>query len=48
MHLVFGLRLWRLKWASEDGDLGVLYPLGHLWVAHVLVNDDPIHQFGIL
>ena len=47
-HLVLGLGLGWLKGAGEDGNLDILQLLGHLWVAHVLVNDDAIHQLGIL
>ena len=47
-YLVLCLRLWGLKGACEDGNLGILYPLWHLWMTHVLVNDNAVHQLCIL
>ena len=45
---MLSLWFWGLEGAGEDGDLGILYPLWHLWVAHVLVDDDAIDQLCIL
>lgn len=43
-HLVLGLGLWRLERAGEDGNSDILQALGHLGVAHVLVQDNAPYQ----
>lgn len=47
-HLVFGLGLGWLKGAGQDCNLGIFNPLGHLWMAHVLVNYNAIHELCVL
>jgi hypothetical protein len=43
------LCLWfrRFKRASEDGDAGVVNDARHLWVGHVLVDDDAFDEGGV-
>ena len=44
--LCFGFR-W-LKRASQNGNLDILKLFWHLRMAHVLVNDNAVHQFSVL
>lgn len=48
LYLVLSLGLRWLEWAGQDCNLGILYPLWHLGMAHVLVNDYAIDKLGIL
>lgn len=47
-NLVLGLGFRRLKWASQDCQLDILQLLRHLWMTHVLVHNNAIHQLCIL
>src|ERR1700712_1546729 len=47
VKLVLGLGAGRFKWTCENGKLGVFDRGRHLWVRHVLVNQDTFYESSI-
>lgn len=47
-YLVLGLGFGWLKRACQDCELDILQLLWHLWVAHVFIYDNAVHQLGVL
>jgi hypothetical protein len=45
--MMLRLRSRRLEWARQDGHPGVLDRTRHLWVGHVLVDEDATDEGGV-
>lgn len=47
VELMFCFRAWGFEGAGEDSDFRIFDGPGHLWMRHVLVDDDTLDQCGI-
>ena len=47
VQFVLRLWAWRLERASEDRKAGIFDGRGHLWVRHVLVDEDALDEGGV-
>lgn len=48
IELMLGFGLRRLEGAGQDGQLGILYLIGHLGVREILVDDNTIYEQRVL